>query len=110
MDQPTKRGQTMNIQLIELTSDAVAPHYHRLQAAQNGAFCKSGPNKGYLKTKCPPMGTDAAILWQACAFVVNPYKVSIAQLIWLNDDQQAFFNLVQSLVTEMLKRKRKQVA
>jgi len=100
----------MKIQLIELTSDAVAPHYHRLQAAQDGAFCKSGPNKGYLKSSCPRMGTDAAIFWQACAFVVNPCKVSIAQLIWLNDDQQAFFNLVQSLVTEMLKRKRKQVA
>lgn len=95
---------------LTLTTELVKANQARLEAASAGAFCKSGPSKGHLKAKCPPMGTDAAILWQAIQMVTNPYRVSIAQLIFLDADQQAFFELVEALATEAINRKRRKVA
>jgi hypothetical protein len=93
-----------------LTTELVKANQARLEAASAGAFCKSGPSKGHLKAKCPPMGTDAAIFWQATQMAANPYRVSIAQLIFLDADQQAFFELVEALATEAINRKRRKVA
>tara|TARA_R110000868_G_scaffold363868_1_gene626293 strand:- start:1517 stop:1870 length:354 start_codon:yes stop_codon:yes gene_type:complete len=95
---------------LTLTDDLVRANQARLTAAQDKAFSKSGPNKGHLKAKCPAMGTDAAILWQAIQMVTNPYRVSIAQLIFLDADQQAFFELVEALTTEAVNRKRRKIA
>lgn len=52
----------------------------RLLLAYEGAIATRGKNKGQLKAKCPPMGTDAAVMWQACMMHANPYKVSIFQI------------------------------
>jgi len=93
-----------------LSHDLVKANQARLEAASNGAFCKSGPNKGHLKAKCPPMGTDAAIFWQATQMASNPFRVSIAQLIFLTDDQRHFFNLVEDLAHEAINRKRHKAA
>ena len=93
-----------------LTDDLVKANQARLTAAQDKAFCKSGPNKGHLKAKCPAMGTDAAILWQATQMASNPLRVSIAQLIFLTADQQAFFDLCEALATEAVNRKRRKIA
>lgn len=93
-----------------LTTELVKANQDRLEAASAEAFCKSGPNKGHLKAKCPAMGTDAAIFWQATQMAANPFKVSIAQLIFLNADQQEFFELVEALATEAVNRKRRKIA
>jgi hypothetical protein len=95
---------------LTLNTDLVKANQARLTAASAGAFCKSGPSKGHLKAKCPPMGTDAAILWQATQMASNPLRVSIAQLIFLTADQQAFFDLCEALATEAVNRKRRKVA
>jgi hypothetical protein len=95
---------------VELSYETVKPNQARLAAAHDGAYCKRGPNKGHLKAQCPPLGTDAAIYWQAVQWVYNPLKVSIAQLIFLTDDQRFFFGLVEALATEAAKRKRNKVA
>ena len=95
---------------VTLDHDTVKANKARLAAAQEAAFCKRGPNKGHLKAQCPPFGTDAAIFWQAVQWVTNPLRVSIAQLIFLTDDQRFFFSLVEALTTEAAKRKRRKVA
>ena len=53
-------------------------HSTRLAAALNQAIAQRGKNRGLLKSKSPAMGTDAAIVWQACMLQANPYKVGIA--------------------------------
>ena len=95
---------------LTLNTDLVKANQARLEAASAGAFCKSGPSKGHLKAKCPPMGTDAAILWQATQMASNPLRVSIAQLIFLTADQQAFFDICEALATEAVNRKRRKIA
>lgn len=95
---------------LTMTTELVKANQARLEAASAGAFCKSGPNKGHLKAKCPAMGTDAAIFWQATQMAANPFKVSIAQLIFLTADQHEFFELVEALATEAVNRKRRKVA
>jgi hypothetical protein len=93
-----------------LDHDLVKANQARLEAASAEAFCKSGPNKGHLKAKCPPMGTDAAVFWQAVQMASNPFRVSIAQLIFLTDDQREFFNLVEALTTEAINRNSRKAA
>jgi hypothetical protein len=63
----------------------------RIEAAKAKAFSTRGPNKGHLKATCPPMGTDAAIFWQAAMMRCNPYKVSIASLMFLTLEQREFY-------------------
>jgi hypothetical protein len=54
----------------------------RLLLAYEGAIATRGKNKGMLKAKCPPMGTDSAVMWQACMYYANPYKVSLFSLVF----------------------------
>jgi hypothetical protein len=114
------KGQAMNayyksramnaFPAVALDHDTVKANEARLAAAQDGAYCKRGPNKGHLKAQCPPSGTDAAIFWQAVQWVTNPLRVSIAQLVFLTDDQRFFFALVEALTTEAVNRKRRKIA
>jgi hypothetical protein len=60
----------------------------RIKAAAAAATSKRGKRKGQIKAQCPAMGTDAAIYWQAHMSVYNPYRLSIAQLIFA----EAFFD------------------
>jgi hypothetical protein len=53
----------------------------RLAKAYQGAFASKGRNKGLLKAACPPMGTDAGIMWQALMLYANPYKSGIGHLL-----------------------------
>jgi len=55
-----------------------AAHSTRLAAALKTVIAARGKNRGLLKSKSPAMGTDAAIVWQSCMMVANPYKVGIA--------------------------------
>lgn len=62
----------------------------RIKVARVAACGKKGTRAGHLLAKCPPMGTDAAIFWQAAMFVLNPYKVSMMQLLFASPEQNAF--------------------
>lgn len=66
----------------------------RIWAAMDAAHCKTGPSKGHLKAKCPPMGTDAAIYWQAVMWEVNPHRASIAHMASYGADEQQFFDAI----------------
>ena len=85
-------------------SDAQKAMIARYNAAKAGAVCQRGPKKGYLKASCPPMGTDAAIYWQAANYVYNPLKVSMMQMVFMTDEQRAFFDVV-TYTLEKLKAK-----
>ena len=54
----------------------------RLLLAYGDAIASRGKNKGMLKAKCPPMGTYGAIMWQACMYYANPWKVSVFGLVF----------------------------
>ncbi len=85
-------GVDMNIQI----SPAMQA---RIDAAMTLAHCQRGPSKGHIKAKCPPMGTDAAIYWQAVQMATNPFKVSVMQLIFLTPDQRELFDAVEAVAT-----------
>ena len=70
---------TINLQSEPLASNP------RLQAAIAGALVSRGKGAGQLKAKCPPMGTDAAIAWQALILVANPFKAGIGHLMLCHD-------------------------
>ena len=80
-------------------SDTTA-NLNRLLLAYDGAIASKGRHAGKLKAKCPPMGSDAAIMWQAMQLNANPYKVSIMQIALLNKEQAAFYSLCQAWADE----------
>ena len=80
--------------------DKSAAQIDRLLLAFDGAIASKGRHAGKLKAKCPPMGTDAAIMWQAVQMNANPYKVSIMQIALLNQEQSAFYGLCQAWADE----------
>jgi hypothetical protein len=53
----------------------------RLLLAYEDAIATRGKNKGKLKAKCPPIGTDAAIMWTQMMLYANPYKVGMMHAI-----------------------------
>lgn len=59
-------------------------HIRRINNAINKAFASRGAYKGYLKAKCPPMGTDEAAAWQAIMGSANPYKVGLGHMIFMD--------------------------
>ena len=67
-------------------------HSDRINAAKAAAISTRGPRKGHLKASCPPMGTDAALFWQAAMMVCNPYKVGIAHLMFMTAEQRQFYD------------------
>jgi hypothetical protein len=67
-------------------------------AAINGALATTGKNKGRLKSKCPPMGTDEAAAWQAMMMLANPYKVSLfATCLFTERQQWVYRNVLAAL-------------
>lgn len=58
----------------------------RIKLAIAGALVSKGKNKGSLKAKCPPIGTDAAAAWQAIMFHANPYKVGLGHYLFMPDE------------------------
>jgi hypothetical protein len=57
------------------------------QAALASATCTRGPNKGRLLKAAPPSTTLAYAAWQGAMMVVNPYKVSLAGLMFMSEAQ-----------------------
>jgi len=72
----------------------------RLLLAYEGAIATRGKNKGMLKAKCPPMGTDSAVMWQALMLYANPYKASIFQMVWASHGDSEFYDACQQYAKE----------
>ena len=63
-----------------------------------GAIASRGPKKGMLKAKCPPMGTDAAVAWQALMMEANPYKTGMGHILLMPDGPRAIWNEVANWI------------
>jgi hypothetical protein len=74
-----------------MTIEQTNAKINRLLLAYGDAIASKGKHAGKLKAKCPPMGTDGAIMWQAVQMNANPYKVSIMQIALLDSAAQAFY-------------------
>jgi hypothetical protein len=83
-----------------MISEAQVNEAHRLAVAQ------SGPRKGRLKATCPPMGTLAAAYWQGCMMEINPYKVSIARLIFMSPEERLMFDTAQAVVRAVASKRK----
>ena len=59
------------------------------------AVAQSGKHKGMLKAKAPPASSLAYAAWQGAQMVCNPYKVSIAGMMWLTDEQREVMREVE---------------
>lgn len=70
----------------------------RTREAIGDALCQKGARRGQLKVKPPKHGTDGAIAWHAIQTVVNPWKVSIAALVFLSEEERELFEECQAWV------------
>jgi hypothetical protein len=52
------------------------------------------------------MGTLAAAYWQGVMMELNPYKVSIAQMIFFTPEQQQMFDIAQKATTDIIRRRK----
>lgn len=74
---------------------------NRLLLALDQAIAQRGKNKGMLKAKCPPMGTDGAVMWQALMLHANPYKVSIHQMMFASHGDSDFHEACMAFAEEL---------
>lgn len=58
-------------------------------AALADCYATRGKHKGQLKAKCPPSSTHAAAAWQGAMLVCNPYKASVASMLFMSAEQKA---------------------
>src|SRR5215831_15294873 len=54
-----------------------------------GAYATRGKHRGQLLARCPRSTTLAAAAWQGAMLSVNPYKVSIAAILFMTAEQRA---------------------
>jgi hypothetical protein len=73
-------------------------------AALADAMAKRGANKGQLLGKAPPSGTLAYAAWQGAMLAVNPYKASIAGMMFMTAEQMQVREEVQAYFDAMPKR------
>lgn len=59
--------------------------------ALKAAVATRGVHKGRLLAKCPPSHTLAAAAWQAAMINSNPYKVSIAAMMFFSAEQREVY-------------------
>lgn len=72
----------------------------RLLLALDQAIASKGKHKGQLKAKCPPMGTDGAVMWQALVWHANPFKVSICHMMYASHSDSEFYQACLSFAEE----------
>ena len=68
----------------------------KAREAQHGALVSRGAKKGMLKAKCPPMDTPEAAAWQAMMAFANPYKLGIAHMLFMGEDNRAIYDEVSA--------------
>jgi hypothetical protein len=78
----------------------------QINEAHAQAIAQSGPRKGQMKKTCPPMGTLAAAYWQGVMMELNPYKVSIGQMIFFTPEQQQMFDIAQKATADIIRRRK----
>ena len=76
------------------------------ELALAGAKAMRGPNKGKLLSKAPPSNTLAYAAWQGAMLAVNPFKASIAGMIFMTDEQRQVREEVLAYFDAMPKRER----
>ena len=74
--------------------------------ALRAAIATRGPHKGRLLAKAPPSHTTAYAAWQGAMLARNPYKASIAGLIFMDDAQRAIHKAVTAWFDAMPKAQR----
>ena len=75
-------------------------------AALAAAMSTRGPNKGRLLAKAPPSHTLACAAWQGAMLAVNPYKASIAALLFMTEEQRGILDEVTQHFDAMTKQDR----
>lgn len=65
-----------------------------------GACYKTGPHKGRL-LKNAPRDKLAKAAWYGAQSVCNPYKLSIAALMFMGDEERAIYREVEKLFDDM---------
>ena len=60
----------------------------RIKNALRDALCKTGRNKGMLKSRCPAVDTDGAAAWMALQTHANPYKVTMTHMFLMSQERK----------------------
>lgn len=61
------------------------------------AVTTRGRHKGLLLAKAPKSNTLAYAAWQAAQLCCNPYKVSVAGLLFLTDEQREVYDEILAI-------------
>jgi hypothetical protein len=75
-------------------------------AALAAAISTRGPNKGKLLRSAPPSNTLAYAAWQGAMLAVNPFKASIAGMMFMSEEQRAIRAEIERHFDNMPKAKR----
>jgi hypothetical protein len=75
-------------------------------AALAAAISTRGPNKGRLLRSAPPSNTLAYAAWQGAMLAVNPYKASIAGMMFMSEEQRAIREEIERHFDSMPKAER----
>jgi hypothetical protein len=78
----------------------------KAKAALESCFVTRGKNKGALLKNAPPSSSLAYAAWQGAMIVCNPYKVSIAGLMFMAEEQLEVYREVESFFTSLPKEAR----
>lgn len=70
------------------------------------ATATRGANKGRLLSKAPPSDTLAYAAWQGAMLAVNPFKASIASMLFMTEEQRQVRDEVHRHFDRMPKRER----
>jgi len=65
--------------------------------ALKDAVAARGQHKGLLLARAPKSNTLAYAAWQAAQLCCNPYKVSIAGLLFLTDEQRGVYDEILAI-------------
>lgn len=73
----------------------------KVRQAMAGAISQRGPTKGRLKSKCPPLGSLSAVAWCAYMSNINPHKVGMGQLLFMDDEGREIFNHIDGVMSRL---------
>lgn len=65
--------------------------------ALKAAVATRGKHKGLLLSKAPPSRSLAYAAWQAAMLCCNPYKASIAGIMFMSEEQREVYNEVLAI-------------
>lgn len=83
------------VNLIRMEIDMVISEKAAL--ALKAAVASKGAHKGLLLSKAPKSDTLGYAAWQAATLCCNPYKASIAGILFLSDEQRAVYDEILAI-------------